>query len=456
MNAYNDKSSLLTSPIGRTLIRLATPNIIAMFIMQSAVIFEVWYVGQLGINALAGLTLVFPIIMINLMLSGGSIGGAISGIIAQKLGAGDRVEAERLSLHAIILSISIGVILQFLFLYGGPWFYSLLGGKGIVLEQALEYSNMFFYGCIGVWLANILSAIVRATGHMNVAAIGFVSVAICQVFFSGVFVFGLGPFPKLGIAGAALGIVIGHTFSIIIYIYFLIIQCPELRLNFSGIRIRFETIIYLLKLSALSSVSPITSIGVVIIITAYMAFLGPEYLAGYGIGVRLEFILIPLIFGFGSASITMIGIHFGAQKYTRGLRVGWIAAGFSFIISGIIGIVVSLFPYIWTDLFYNNESVTLICKLYLQIVGPFYAFFGLGQALYFASQGAGKMQWPVIASLIRFTTIFLGTLYLSYINIFSVVAIFWLISLSLFLYALVTTIAIWKGAWNKDNLISIK
>ena len=146
MNAYNDKSSLLTSPIGRTLIRLATPNIIAMFIMQSAVIFEVWYVGQLGINALAGLTLVFPIIMINLMLSGGSIGGAISGIIAQKLGAGDRVEAERLSLHAIILSISIGIILQFLFLYGGSWFYSLLGGKGIVLEQALEYSNMFFYG----------------------------------------------------------------------------------------------------------------------------------------------------------------------------------------------------------------------------------------------------------------------------------------------------------------------
>ena len=456
MNAYSNKSNLLTSPIGRTLIRMATPNIIAMFIMQSAVIFEVWYVGQLGINALAGLTLVFPIIMINLMLSGGSVGGAISGIIAQKLGAGDCIEAERLSLHAIILSISIGLILQFLFLYGGSWFYSLLGGKGIILEQALKYSNMFFYGCIAVWLANILSAIVRATGHMNVAAIGFVIVAISQVFFSGVFVFGLGPFPKLGIAGAALGIVIGHTFSIIIYLYFLIIQCPELRLNFRGIRIRFETIIYLLKLSALSSVSPITSIGVVIIITAYMAFLGPEYLAGYGIGVRLEFILIPLIFGFGSASITMIGINFGAQKYTRGLRVGWIAAGLSFIISGIIGVVVSLFPYIWTDLFYNNESVTSICKLYLQIVGPFYAFFGLGQALYFASQGAGKMLWPVIASLIRFTTIFLGTLYLSYINVFSVAAIFWLISLSLFLYAMVTTIAIWKGAWNKVNTISIK
>ena len=66
------------------------------------------------------------------------------------------------------------------------------------------------------------------------------------------------------------------------------------------------------------------------------------------------------------------------------------------------------------------------------------------------------MQWPVIASLIRFTTIFLGTLYLSYINVFSVAAIFWLISLSLFLYAMVTTIAIWKGAWNKVNTISVK
>ena len=183
MNSYNDKSNLLTLPIGRTLIRMATPNIIAMFIMQSAVIFEVWYVGQLGINALAGLTLVFPIVMLNLILSGGSVGGAISGVIAQNLGAGNRVEAERLSLHAIVLSISIGIIFQFLFLSGGAWFYSLLGGKDIILEQALKYSNMFFYGCAAVWLANILSGIVRATGNMNVAAIGFVTLAICQVFF---------------------------------------------------------------------------------------------------------------------------------------------------------------------------------------------------------------------------------------------------------------------------------
>ena len=456
MNSYNDKSNLLTLPIGRTLIRMATPNIIAMFIMQSAVIFEVWYVGQLGINALAGLTLVFPIVMLNLILSGGSVGGAISGVIAQNLGAGNRVEAERLSLHAIVLSISIGIIFQFLFLSGGAWFYSLLGGKDIILEQALKYSNMFFYGCVAVWLANVLSGIVRATGYMNFAAIGFVTLAVCQVFFSWVFIFGLGPFPKLGIAGAAIGIVIGHIFSIMIYFYFLTFKCPELRLNLGKIPIQFQTILYLLKISALSSVSPITSIGSVILITAYVAFLGPEYLAGYGIGVRLEFILTPLIFGFGAAAITMIGINFGAQKYNRGLRIGWMGAGFSFIICGIIGGAISLFPDIWTDLFSKNESVKLICKLYLQIIGPFYAFFGLGQALYFASQGAGKMLWPIIASVIRLITIFVGTLYLSYINVFSVVAIFWLISLSLFLYAMISAIAVYFGAWKIDNSNTIK
>ena len=451
MNSYNHKSNLLTLPIGKTLIRMATPNILAMFIMQSAVIFEVWFVGQLGINALAGLTLVFPILMLNLILSGGSVGGAISGVIAQNLGANNRVEAERLSLHAIVLSIGIGVILKFLFLFGGSWFYGVLGGKDIVLDQALKYSNMFFYGCVAVWLANILSGIVRATGYMNVAAIGFVTLAICQVFFSWVFIFGLGPFPELGIAGAAIGIVIGHIFAIIIYIYFLIFKCPELRLNLKGVRIQFQTILYLLKISALSSVSPILSIGGVILITAYVAILGPEYLAGYGIGVRLEFILIPLIFGFGAASISMIGIHFGAQKYNRALRIGWLASGFSFLICGIIGGGISLFPNIWTDLFYNNQSVILVCKLYLQIVGPFYAFFGLGQALYFASQGVGKMLWPIIASIIRLATILLGTLYLSYINVFSVEAIFWLISSSLFLYAMVVTIAVWMGAWNIDE-----
>ena len=448
MNNYSDKPNLFISPISRTLIGMATPNIIAMFIMQSAIIMEVWYVGQLGLNALAGLTLVFPVIMLNLMLSGGSIGGAISGAIAQKLGAGDRFEAERLSVHAIILSIGLGFILQILFLLGGTWFYSLLGGEGIVLDQALEYSNMFFYGCVGVWLANILAGIVRATGQMKVAAIGFITVAVFQIIFSGIFIFGFGPFPQLGIAGAAVGIILGHACSIFIYLYFLIIQCSQLRLNFRGIRVQFKTILYLLKIGALSSISPITSIGVVVLITVYVAFLGPEYLAGYGIGVRLAFILTPLIFGLGTASITMIGLHFGAKKYKRGLRICWTAAGFSLIISGLIGVIISLFPSLWSDLFSNDISVKLITKQYLQIVGPFYAFFGLGQALYFASQGAGKMLWPVIASIIRFIIILLGTLYLSYINVFSSESIFWIISLSLFLYAMVSTIAIWRGAWN--------
>ena len=117
------------------------------------------------------------------------------------------------------------------------------------------------------------------------------------------------------------------------------VKCTELRLNFLKFRIQFKTILYLLKISALSSISPITSIGAVILITAYVAFLGPEYLAGYGIAVRLEFILIPLIFGFGAASITMIGVHIGAQKYIRALNIGWLASSFSFDL--LIGIIVT-------------------------------------------------------------------------------------------------------------------
>jgi Na+-driven multidrug efflux pump len=186
-------SPLLTAPIGPTIIRLAAPNMIAMVVTMVTLMGEAWYVGRLGTESLAGLALAFPMMMLVMMLSAGSFGGTITGAVARRLGAGDRPGAEALAFHAVLLAVLLAGACTLVFLLGGRRIYSLLGGSGAVLAQALAYSDVLFLGCIAMWLANALASIVRATGHMQVAAKGLVAGSVLQVMAAGVLVFGLGP-----------------------------------------------------------------------------------------------------------------------------------------------------------------------------------------------------------------------------------------------------------------------
>jgi putative MATE family efflux protein len=442
-------SPLLTAPIGPTIIRLAAPNMIAMVVTMATLMAEAWYVGQLGTEALAGLALGFPMMMLMMMLSAGSFGGTITGAVARRLGAGDRPGAEVLAFHAVLLMVLLAGACTLVFLLGGRWIYRLLGGQGPVLAHALAYSDVLFAGCVSLWLTNALAAIVRATGHMKIAAKSLLAGSVLQVMAAGVLVFGLGPFPAMGIAGAAAGIVIGNALAAMLLLSFLTTRCAELRLRFSGMTVKLAPLASLLKLGGLAAINPFCTLAAVMVITAFVARLGVDVLAGYGVGARLELLLVPMIFGFGAASTTMVAVHFGAHAIERGLRAGWTAAFYSAGLSALIGGVVALFPGLWANLFTESDAVRAACRAYLQIVGPFYAFYGVSLCLYFASQGAGRVLWPVIASLLRVLMIVLGCVALARNPDASADHFFGLIAAGLAVQGLVTGAAIRLGAWTR-------
>ncbi|MEI6099808.1 MAG: MATE family efflux transporter [Alphaproteobacteria bacterium] len=444
-------SPLLTAPIGPTIIRLAAPNMIAMVVTMITLMAEAWYVGQLGSASLAGLALAFPMMMLVMTLSGGSIGGTITGAVARRLGAGDRPGAEALAFHAVLLVVLLAGACALVFLLGGSRIYRLLGGSGAVLEQALAYSDVLFLGCFSMWVANALAAIVRATGKMLVAAKCLVAGSAVQVMAAGALVFGLGPFPKMGIAGAAAGIVIGYAVAAILLLVFLMTRCNELRLRFSGMPVQLAPMAAILKVGALASINSFCSIAAVSAITAFIARLGVDVLAGYGIGSRLEFLLIPMVFGFGAASTALVGVHFGANMIQRALQSGWTAAVYSAALSGLIGAVIAVFPGLWANLFTDSESIRAACRTYLQIVGPFYAFFGLALCLYFASQGAGRVAWPVIASVVRVLLIVVGCVMLAGVSSPQPAHFFWLIAAGMVTQALISGMAIRLGAWTRGR-----
>lgn len=441
-------ADILTAPIGSTLARLAAPNVLAMFVTLATSMAEAFYVGQLGTTALAGLALAFPMMMLSMMISGGSIGGAISGAVAQRLGAGDKYGAELISVHAIILSLLLAALFSAGFLMFGPAIYAGLGGRGDALTAALAYSNVFYAGCFTMWLAMTLNSVIRATGNMKVAANSMMLGSLFQVIVGAIFVFGFGPFPATGISGAAIGGVVGYSISAMFQIWFLTKRSENLTLHLKGIRFQPTLITDLLRVGVLASISPVSSVATVIVITGTMARFGDDVLAGYGIGARMEFLMIPLIFGIGSASITMVGAHFGAGEHKRALKIGWTAALSAGLLSGAVGIALAIWPSAWADLFSDSEVVREACRAYLRIVGPFYAFFGLGLCLYFASQGARKMFWPVMGAALRLAVVVIGGVVLGGQTDSTATDFFILIAAAMAAYGLLTAAAIKLGAWN--------
>ncbi|MDC3075723.1 MATE family efflux transporter [Paracoccaceae bacterium] len=443
-----NKSDLLSAPIGSTVFKLAIPNMITMSMWVITFIIEGWYVGQLGVVPLGGLALGFPMLFLLLMLSAGTIGGAITGLVAQKIGANDIEAAEKIAFSGLILTLCLGIISAIIFLLFGKIIYSSLGARNEVLDEVLRYSNVLFSGSFTIWIANGMAGVVRATGNMFIAALFLGLGSLVQVILGGIFIFGLGPIQSMGISGSSLSIVFGNGFAAVCILFFLIFKCETLKLRLLTRFIDPQSIISIVKQGSLASINAFCTWGSVVVITSYMTNFGVQTLAGYGIGARLEFLIIPVVFGFGAASTALIGINIGANNLERALNIGWIATLYSALAAGLIGFGAYFYPNFWSNAFTSDQSAQEVCKVYLETVGPFYIFFASGLCLYFASQGAGKVLWPAIAAIIRFLIVLIGSISISKNTTVSIDEYFSLISIAFLVQALITSSAIYFGAWN--------
>src|SRR5216683_2965738 len=162
---------LIEAPIARTLLRLAVPNILVLGAQASAGLVETYFIGKLGTDSLAGVALVFPVLMLMQMMSAGALGGGISSAIARALGGSRRADANALVLHAVIIALAFGLAFMLAVLGGGRWLYGVMGGSGASLTAALTYSNVVFSGAILIWVFNSLASVIRGTGNMAFPAV---------------------------------------------------------------------------------------------------------------------------------------------------------------------------------------------------------------------------------------------------------------------------------------------
>jgi Na+-driven multidrug efflux pump len=282
---------LLEAPIVPTLLRLGAPNVLIMLAQAGVGLIETFFVGKLGTDALAGMALVFPAVMLMQTISAGAFGGAIASVIARALGGGRRAEADALVLHSLAIALALGMLFMVAALAGGRWLFTRMGGAQGALVAAMTYSNLVFAGAALVWIFNSLSAVIRGSGNMTVPAL------------------------------------VSCTGSVL-----------------------------------------------------------------------------------------------------------------------VIGVAAALWPNAWLSLFASDHAMREAGAHYLHAVGPLYGFFGVGLVLYFASQGAGRLTWPVLGNLARLAVAALGgALALRWGH--GLTSIFIAQGVALVIYALINVAAVAGGAW---------
>ncbi len=391
--------ALLQAPVLPTLLRMAGPNVLVMLAQSLTGLVEAAFVGRLGTDALAGMALVFPGVMLMQMMSSGAMGGGISAAIARALGAGRQDQADLLVPHALAINAAMGLLFCAGGVLGGPALYRAMGGSGPALAAALQYSDVVFGGAALMWVFNGLASCIRGTGNMLVPALVIVGGVVVLVPVSPCLIFGWGPFPALGVAGGGVALLLYYLLGGAVFLAYLLGGHAGLRLRVR--RLRWGPAWAILRVGLLASLVSLQTNLVVTLATAYAGAFGAAAVAGYGAGSRLEFLLVPLVFGLGAPMVALVGANLGAGQRARALRIAWTGAAVAFGMTEAIGLAGAAWPAAWLGLFGHDPAMLAAGSAYLHAAGPFFGFFGGGMALYFASQGAGRLAWPLAAAVLR-------------------------------------------------------
>jgi Na+-driven multidrug efflux pump len=292
--------------------------------------------------------------------------------------------------------------------------------------------------------------VLRGTGNMRAPSIALMATSALQIVLGGVLSFGAGPVPAMGMVGVAWGHILATAAGVAFFLWYLITGQGRLRLKLQAFEMQRSLFADILKVGAMACLSPVQSVLAILIFTGLLAQGGTEALAGYGIGQRLEFLLIPIAFGIGVAAVPMVGMAMGAGQVARARRVAWVAGGVSAFHLGLIGAVVTLAPDLWARLFTQDEVVLNYARQYLVTAGPAFAFFGLGLTLYFASQGAGQVIGPVLAGTLRLVLVAGAGYWLAQQHA-TAGHFYALVAVAMVLYGVATAVAVKLTPWGRER-----
>lgn len=395
------RAAMLHGPVVRTLLALALPTLSVIAAQTFVAVLEAYWISRLGTDAVAGVSLVLPLLVLMGTMSNGGIGGGVSSAVARAVGGGRAVDADALLTHAVVIATLFGGAFTVVMEVGGPSIYAALGGSGAALDTALAYSRWVFGLAVPIWLVNLIGAALRGAGEVRLPARISLGGAIMLIPVVPVLMFGPGPLPRLGIAGAGIALAIYYGGALIVLLRYLHSGSGVLTLRRHPIAPHHIRAI--MGVGLISAIGTVTASLTTVVVTGAVGGYGAAALAGFGIASRVDSLLVPLLFGLGTAVVTMVGAATGAGDSARARRVAWTAAAMAFGATEVIGAVLYLWPVGWNGMFSDDPAVLAAANGYFAAVALLYGVIGMGLMLFFACQGRGTMAWPFAAGIARLT-----------------------------------------------------
>lgn len=422
--------------------RLAAPTTLVVVLQLAGQLTETWLAARQGTAALAGWAVVLPFALLMQMASAGAMGGGVVSAVARSLGAKQHGMAAALVLHAVLIALIAGTLFAVL-LAGMPYpLFTLIAGPETAAQAAPYAIWLFGAGAIPVWMTNTLASVLRGGGRHGLASRilsvgGFVSPFLAW--------FLMEPC-GFGLKGAGMAVAAVFGVSAVV------MAIPVLR-GAAGfvprllVRPQWALFRRILSVGLVASMMAAIANLTTILVTAQIAPYGPTVVAAYGISARLEFLMIPLAFGIGSALTALVGQAVGAGDWTTARRTAWTGGIAALAIAGAVGLTVSLFPTGFAAVFSRDPAVVEIAARALGFIAPACAGFGVGMALYFASMGAARMRGPVLAAFSRIGLAVLGGWALAHWGAMGLDGHFLGVALGITAYGGIIAAAVRPGVW---------
>lgn len=412
----SSEDRLTTGPVQTTLIQLMLPMLLGSLSMIVFNITDTFFVSRLGTQQLATLSFIFPVVLFAGSVSHG-VGMGVSAVVSHAIGEKNPSKVKRLTTDGLILaSILVGAI-TVIGLLTIDWSFTLLGVSPEVMVYIRQYMTIWYWGAVFMVLPMVANNAIRASGDTRMPGLFMLCAAAVNIILDPIFIFGIGPVPQLGVAGAAIATVMSRALMFVLAFWMLQSRAKMISYeipSFQSVLNSWRQILFIGVPTAGSKIALPIAAGV---LTSIIANYGSEAVAGFGIATRIEVFTLMIVIALAGAMGPFIGQNYGARKFNRiqlGIRTGY---RFSLIWGVIATLVLASFGGNISSIFSDDPAVISVARMYLIVVPVGYTAYGF---LMIATTAMSVLKKPYHAALMTFTQIFVFSLPLAYLGSFFV------------------------------------
>lgn len=434
--------------LGRAIFLLSIPMVLEMLMQSVFEVADIYFVGQLGADAVAAVGLTSSLLILVFALGMG-LSMAATATVARRIGEKDPEAAATAAVQALILGFSISVPIGIVGVFFAPEMLAMMGATPEVIEIGTTYCAIIFGTNITILFLFLINAIFRGTGDAQYAMRALWIANLLNIILDPLLIFGIGPFPELGMVGAAIATSIGRAIGVCYQIYILFRgKNARLRISMAHFNVDPKVLRSMLRISVPGIVQFSVAMVSWVVLMRIVAIFGESAIAGYTIALRIIVVALLPSWGLGNAAATLVGQNLGAGKPDRSEKAVWITSFINMIFLGLCGLGMYLYAHPIISIFTDEMEAIRIGASCLQIVSYSFIFFGFGMVTVQAFNGAGDTKTPTWINFISYWLLQLPLAYALAVNLdWATDGVFAAIAIAQTVLALLGVLWFRQGKW---------